>query len=134
MADNSFYKNDSLEKAATTNLNHSASTAKISENLEAEPNLKTAYRSFYGAWAEEPVEIVPDPKDTALLIMDMQNTCMADKEPSEEIARHLKRVTGNDYSADRRFISSLLLVSVRNFGALFHVKPYLGWSVAEHKA
>ena len=42
----------------------------------------------------------------------MQNAYIADKETNEEVARYLKRVTGNDYSADRRFISSVLLVSV----------------------
>ena len=59
-----------------------------------------------------------DPKAIALLIIGMQNTYMADKETNEEIARYLKRVTGNDYSADRQFISSVLLVSVR-FSVLF---------------
>ena len=54
-----------------------------------------------------------DSKAIALLIMGMQNAYMADKESNEEIARYLKRVTGNDYSVDRRFISSVLLVSVR---------------------
>jgi hypothetical protein len=56
---------------------------------------------------------VLDPKAIALLIIGMQNTYMADKETNEEIARYLKRVTGNDYSTDRQFISSVLLVSVR---------------------
>ena len=42
----------------------------------------------------------------------MQNAYIADKETNEEVARYLKRVTGNDYSANRRFISSVLLVSV----------------------
>lgn len=60
----------------------------------------------------------------------MQNTYMADRETNEEITRYLKRVTGNDYSADRRFISSVLLVSVR-FRCLFHVEPCLGLSVVE---
>lgn len=93
----------------------------IFENLEVEPNYKTAYRSFYYPGAEEPVEIVLGPKTTAFLIIDMQNTYMADKETNEEIVRYLKLATGNDYSANRRFIFPVpvLLVSVRYFGAFF---------------
>ena len=35
---------------------------------------KTAYRSFYYANAEEPADIRLDPKTTALLVIDIQNT------------------------------------------------------------
>ncbi|MEM9241195.1 MAG: amidase, partial [Pseudomonadota bacterium] len=35
---------------------------------------KTAHRSFYYATAEEPADIALDPKKTALLVIDIQNT------------------------------------------------------------
>jgi nicotinamidase-related amidase len=50
---------------------------------------KTAYRSFYYANAEEPEDIRLDPKRTALLVIDVQNTYLADKETPEETARWL---------------------------------------------
>ena len=51
------------------------------------PNWKTDYRSFYYATAEEPDDIVLDPTTTALLVIDVQNTYIADKDTSEETAR-----------------------------------------------
>lgn len=48
---------------------------------------KTAYRSFYYANAEEPEDIRLDPKRTALLVIDIQNTYLEDKETPEETAR-----------------------------------------------
>jgi len=37
-------------------------------------NWKTAWRSFYYANADEPEDIVLSPADTALLVIDVQNT------------------------------------------------------------
>jgi nicotinamidase-related amidase len=48
---------------------------------------KTAHRSFYYANAEEPEDIHLDPQTTALLVIDVQNTYMEDKETPEETAR-----------------------------------------------
>jgi len=48
---------------------------------------KTAYRSFYYATAEEPEDIRLDPATTAVLVIDIQNTYMEDKETPEETAR-----------------------------------------------
>lgn len=48
---------------------------------------KTAYRSFYYADAEEPDDIDLDPNTTALLVIDIQNTYLDDKETPEETAR-----------------------------------------------
>ena len=48
---------------------------------------KTAYRSFYYAGAEEPDDIELDPKTTALLVIDIQNTYLDDKETAEETQR-----------------------------------------------
>ena len=48
---------------------------------------KTAYRSFYYANAEEPDDIKLDPETTALLVIDIQNTYLADKDTPEETAR-----------------------------------------------
>ena len=56
-----------------------------SENTDK--NWKTAYRSFYYAGAEEPDDIVLDPTTTALLVIDIQNTYMAEKDSSDETAR-----------------------------------------------
>ena len=50
-------------------------------------NWKTDYRSFYYATAEEPDDIVLNPTTTALLVIDVQNTYIADKDTSEETAR-----------------------------------------------
>ena len=50
-------------------------------------NWKTAHRSFYYANAEEPEDIRLDPESTALLVIDIQNTYLADKDTSEETAR-----------------------------------------------
>ena len=48
---------------------------------------KKAYRSFYYANAEEPADIRLDPATTALLVIDIQNTYLEDKESPEETAR-----------------------------------------------
>jgi nicotinamidase-related amidase len=48
---------------------------------------KTAYRSFYYANAEEPADIRLAPGTTALLVIDIQNTYLADKDTPEETAR-----------------------------------------------
>ncbi|HSM20131.1 MAG TPA: cysteine hydrolase family protein, partial [Hyphomicrobiales bacterium] len=48
---------------------------------------KTAYRSFYYANAEDPDDIRLDPRTTALLVIDVQNTYLEDKQTPEETAR-----------------------------------------------
>ncbi|NOX42022.1 MAG: cysteine hydrolase [Alphaproteobacteria bacterium] len=48
---------------------------------------KTAHRSFYYANAEEPDDIVLDPADTALLVIDIQNTYLEAKPEAAEDAR-----------------------------------------------
>ena len=48
---------------------------------------KTAYRSFYYANAEEPADIKLDPRTTALLVIDIQNTYLEEKSTPEENAR-----------------------------------------------
>ena len=48
---------------------------------------KTAHRSFYYANAEPPDDIRLDPATTALLVIDIQNTYLEDKETPEETAR-----------------------------------------------
>ncbi len=58
-----------------------------SDSSNRSPNWKTDYRSFYYATAEEPDDIVLDPTTTALLVVDVQNTYIADKDTSEETAR-----------------------------------------------
>ena len=58
-----------------------------SDNSNRSPNWKTDYCSFYYATAEEPDDIVLDPTTTALLVIDVQNTYIADKDTSEETAR-----------------------------------------------
>ena len=50
-------------------------------------NWKTAYRSFYYAGAEEPDDIDLNPETTVLLVIDIQNIYMLDKETPEETAR-----------------------------------------------
>ncbi len=50
-------------------------------------NWKTAYRSFYYANAEEPADIRLVPETTALLVIDIQNTYLADKDTPEETQR-----------------------------------------------
>ncbi len=50
-------------------------------------NWKTAHRSFYYASAEPPDDIVLDPDDTALLVIDIQNTYLEAKENNAEDAR-----------------------------------------------
>lgn len=48
---------------------------------------KTAFRSFYYADAAEPEDIVLDPRTTAVLVIDIQNTYLAPKDTAEETAR-----------------------------------------------
>lgn len=48
---------------------------------------KTAYRSFYYADAEEPADIRLDPKTTALLVIDVQNTYLEPKATPAETER-----------------------------------------------
>ena len=48
---------------------------------------KTAFRSFYYLNAEEPEDINLDPEKTALLVIDVQNTYMEEKDTSEETKR-----------------------------------------------
>jgi nicotinamidase-related amidase len=48
---------------------------------------KTAHRSFYYANAEEPADIRLDPNTTVLLVIDIQNTYLEDKDTPEETAR-----------------------------------------------
>jgi nicotinamidase-related amidase len=48
---------------------------------------KTAYRSFYYANAEEPADIHLDPKTTALLVIDIQNTYLEEKATPDETSR-----------------------------------------------
>ena len=47
---------------------------------------KTAHRSFYYANAEEPDDIHLDPAATAVLVVDIQNTYLEDKDTPEETA------------------------------------------------
>ena len=48
---------------------------------------KTAHRSFYYETADEPEDIRLDPKTTALLVIDVQNTYLEDKESRAETNR-----------------------------------------------
>lgn len=48
---------------------------------------KTAYRSFYYATAEEPEDIVLDSAETALLVIDIQNTYLEPKDDPAENER-----------------------------------------------
>jgi len=50
-------------------------------------NWKTAYRSFYYVKAEEPDDIILYPDETALLVIDIQNTYLEAKPDSDENAR-----------------------------------------------
>lgn len=50
-------------------------------------NWKTSYRSFYYVGAPEPDDIHLDPSTTALLVIDLQNTYLDEKETPEETAR-----------------------------------------------
>jgi nicotinamidase-related amidase len=50
-------------------------------------NWKTAYRSFYYENAEEPEDILLDPVKTALLVIDIQNTYLQQKQDARETAR-----------------------------------------------
>ena len=57
-----------------------------SDSSNCPSNGESGYRSFYYATAEEPDDIVLAPT-RALLVIDVQNTYMADKDTSEETAR-----------------------------------------------
>lgn len=48
---------------------------------------KKAYRSFYYQTAEDPDDIVLDPKRTALLVIDIQNTYLEPDDDPDEAAR-----------------------------------------------
>lgn len=48
---------------------------------------KTAYRSFYYETAEEPDDVRLDPATTALLVIDIQNTYLEEKDTAEETRR-----------------------------------------------
>ncbi|WP_417224854.1 cysteine hydrolase family protein [Amphritea sp.] len=50
-------------------------------------NWKTAYRSFYYATAEEPEDIHLQPQQTALLVVDIQNTYLEAKDDTQENRR-----------------------------------------------
>ena len=50
-------------------------------------NWKTTYRSFYYATAEEPDNIILDPGQSALLVIDIQNTYLEAKPDSDDNAR-----------------------------------------------
>ena len=50
-------------------------------------NWKTAYRSFYYASAEQPDDIILDPGQTALLVIDIQNTYLEAKPDHVDDAR-----------------------------------------------
>ncbi|MEM9147685.1 MAG: isochorismatase family cysteine hydrolase [Pseudomonadota bacterium] len=48
---------------------------------------KTAHRSFYYEGADDPEDIMLDPATTAVLVIDIQNTHLEDKDTPEETAR-----------------------------------------------
>lgn len=48
---------------------------------------KTAHRSFYYEGADAPEDIALDPERTAVLVIDIQNTYLEDKETTEETER-----------------------------------------------
>ena len=50
-------------------------------------NWKTAYRSFYYATAPEPEDIMLTPATTAVLVIDIQNTYLAEPDDPTEAAR-----------------------------------------------
>ena len=50
-------------------------------------NWKTAYRSFYYAAAPEPDDMVLEPAETAVLVIDIQNTYLEVPEDPAEAAR-----------------------------------------------
>ena len=58
-----------------------------SDRFNENQNWKTAFRSFYYLNAEEPEDINLDPEKTALLVIDVQNTYMEEKDTSEETKR-----------------------------------------------
>ena len=70
---------------------------------------KTAHRSFYYANAEPPDDIRLDPATTALLLIDIQNTYLEDKETSAETARwrpFFERMRGTVIPNTRRLIDA----------------------------
>lgn len=50
-------------------------------------NWKTSYRSFYYEYAEEPDDIVLKPGETALLVIDIQNTYLQPADDEQEAKR-----------------------------------------------
>ena len=58
-----------------------------SDRSNTKENWKTAFRSFYYLNAEEPEDISLIPEKTALLVIDVQNTYMEEKDTSEETKR-----------------------------------------------
>ena len=70
---------------------------------------KTAHRSFYYANAEPPDDIRLDPATTALLVIDIQNTYLEDKETPAETARwrpFFERMRGTVIPNTRRLIDA----------------------------
>jgi len=70
---------------------------------------KTAHRSFYYASAEPPDDIRLDPATTALLVIDIQNTYLEDKETPAETARwrpFFERMRGTVIPNTRRLIDA----------------------------
>jgi len=69
---------------------------------------KTAYRSFYYANAEEPEDIVLKPEETAVLVIDIQNTYLAPYDDPAEDARwqpFRERLTGTVIPNTARLLS-----------------------------
>ncbi len=70
-------------------------------------NWKTAFRSFYYETAEEPDDIRLDPKRTALLVIDIQNTYLEESEDDAEAKRwapFLKRMNATVIPNTQRLI------------------------------
>ncbi len=57
------------------------------KSIEGDQHWKSAYRSFYYAYAEEPEDIVLEANKTALLVIDVQNTYMLPKDTEFETIR-----------------------------------------------
>ena len=76
---------------------------------------KTAHRSFYYANAEPPDDIRLDPATTALLVIDIQNTYLEDKETPDETARwrpFFERMRGTVIPKTRRLIDACRALGV----------------------
>lgn len=70
-------------------------------------NWKTAFRSFYYENAEEPDDIVLDPSETALLVIDIQNTYLKapdDSAKAERWAPFFERMNNQVIPATARLI------------------------------